>query len=315
MTALLKVQHLYVSAHRARDAVTVDLVKDVNFTVDSGEAVGLLGASGGGKTLTCLSVARLLPFGVQAQGEISLGSTSLLPLNDTAMAQLRGVELSMVFQEPSAALNPLLTVGEQVTDAACARRGLSYDDARALAAETLGAMGVVGAQKALSAFPHQWSQGMRARALLTAALLVRPLLLLADEPTSALDAAAVGRVLEVLKKAQAQDGMGLLLVSHDWLAVRQTCQRVYVMFAGRIVESGPAAQVLEKPRHPYTARLKVEAQRRWQSPVKTGALSETLAGCPYRGHCSKASERCSEMPTLETVGPGHQVACFHGETL
>lgn len=316
MTASLKVQHLYVSAHRVHDAVTVDLVKDVSFTVDSGEAVGLLGASGGGKTVTCLSVARLLPAGVQAQGEISWGATSLLALNDAAMAQLRGVELAMVFQEPSAALNPLLTVGEQVTEAACARRGLPYEDARAMAVEMLEAMGVGDAQKALNAFPHQWSQGMRARALLTAALLVRPKLLIADEPTSALDSTAVFRVLEQLQKAQAQDGMGLLLVSHDWHAVRQTCQRVYVMFAGRIVESGPAADVLEKPLHPYTARLKTEAQRQWQTPVKAGALSETVGGCPYRAHCPKASDRCAEtMPALETVALKRQVACFHPETL
>lgn len=313
MTASLKVQHLYVSAQRANDAATLDVVKDVSFFIEPAETVGLLGASGGGKTLTCLSVMRLLPGGLKAQGEVSWRGTSLLNLSDEAMAQLRGVELSMVFQEPKHALNPVLTVGEQVVEAAVARRGLGTVDALELAAVMLEGMGIAEARARLREFPHQWSQGMRARALLAAALLVKPKLLIADEPTSALDSTAVGQVLDALANAQAKDAMAMLLVTHEWAVVLRTCQRVYVIFDGRIVESGPAVDVLTTPLHPYTAQLKKDAARAWNVASRI-ALPASGGGCPYRGHCSKASAQCDEaMPPLEAAGPGRQVACFHPE--
>jgi oligopeptide/dipeptide ABC transporter ATP-binding protein len=310
VTASLKVQHLYVSAQRANDAATVDVVKDLSLFVEPGEAVGLLGASGGGKSVTCLSVMRLLPVGLKAQGTVSWRGTSLLNLSDEAMAQLRGVELAMVFQEPKHSLNPLLMVGAQVIEAAIARRGLGHADAVELAVAMLEAMGIAEVRARLKEFPHQWSQGMRARASLAAALLVKPKLLIADEPTSALDSTAVWRVLDVLGNARTKDGMALLLVSHQWGVLMRTCQRVYVIFDGRVVESGPAEDVLSRPRHPYTAQLKKDALRIWNIPAPTVVPAQ--GGCAYRGQCPKASALCAEaVPALEAAGERRSVACYH----
>lgn len=304
--------HLYVSGQHGGQEATVDLVKDVSLKVEPGESVGLLGASGAGKTLTSLSVMRLLPPELKAQGEITWDRTSLLSVSHEAMAALRGVDLAMTVQEPRAALNPLLTVGAQVVEAACARRSLPPADALDLATKMLDALGISDASKRLKEYPHQWSQGMRARALLCAALLVRPRLLIADEPTSALDASSVQKVLAVLEEARSKHAMGVLLVTHDWGVALTVCQRVYVMLDGRVVEAGPAHAVLRQPRHPYTAQLRADALRNFKRPARSLELSST--GCPYRPNCGKATPQCAEtMPALEAGGDRRQVACYHPE--
>ena len=251
---LLHVEHLTTVFESPTGAITA--VDDVSLDVQRGETLGLVGESGSGKSITALSIMRLVqPPGRIAAGRITFCGRDLLSLSEPAMRGVRGKDIGFVFQEPMTALNPVLTIGQQITEALLVHRRAGVADARARAIELLDAVRIPHAQKTIDDHPHQLSGGMRQRAMLAIALACRPALLIADEPTTALDVTIQAEVLALLRDMKASFHLSLLLITHDLGVVAQTADRVAVMRTGRIVESGSVRDVLRSPQHPYTAEL------------------------------------------------------------
>ena len=255
MTALLEVRDLGVSF--AVDDGEIEAVRGASFTIDRGETLGLVGESGSGKSVTALSIMQLLPYpkARHRAGSILFQGRELLGAPDVEMQRVRGDRISMIFQEPMTSLNPLHTIEKQVNEILRVHRGLSRAAARARTLELLRLVGLPEAERRLDAYPHQLSGGQRQRVMIAMALANEPDLLIADEPTTALDVTIQAQILALLRELQAKFGMALLLITHDLAIVRKMAERVCVMQAGEIVEAGPAAEVFERPRHPYTRRL------------------------------------------------------------
>jgi oligopeptide/dipeptide ABC transporter ATP-binding protein len=295
MTALLEVERLSVELPGG-----LRVVDDVSFTVAQGRSLGLVGESGCGKTSTALAIMRLLPEGSKARGSVKLLGESLLEAPEARIHELRGRQLSMVFQEPMSALNPVLTIGSQIAE------GLRGEGAAAKAIALLARVGIAQPEEKARAYPHQLSGGMRQRALIAAALACAPKFLIADEPTTALDVTVQAQVLELLRGL----GLGLLLISHDLGAVGAACDDVAVMYAGRIVEQGPVTEVFTSPRHPYTAALLKArpslASRGRPLEVLAGqvaAAGERVEGCRFRSRCARAVEPCALKTPHGGEGP------------
>jgi microcin C transport system ATP-binding protein len=255
VTALLEVRDLGVSF--AVDDGEIEAVRGASFTIDRGETLGLVGESGSGKSVTALSIMQLLPYpkARHRAGSILFQGRELLGAPDVEMQRVRGDRISMIFQEPMTSLNPLHTIEKQVNEILRVHRGLSRAAARARTLELLRLVGLPEAERRLDAYPHQLSGGQRQRVMIAMALANEPDLLIADEPTTALDVTIQAQILALLRELQAKFGMALLLITHDLAIVRKMAERVCVMQAGEIVEAGPAAEVFERPRHPYTRRL------------------------------------------------------------
>ncbi len=237
----------------ARDGRPV--VREVSFTIASGEAFGLVGESGSGKSLTCRAILRLLPRGAAASGRILYGGRDLFELTDGQMQALRGSSIAMVFQDPLTALNPVLRVGDAIAQVVQAHARLGLRAARTRAIEMMERVGIRDASRRAAAYPHEFSGGMRQRIHIAMALAARPTLLLADEPTTALDVIVQAEILRLLDTLRREEGMSLLLVSHDFRVVAGLCDRVGVMYAGELVEVGQTRTVLRRPEHPYTIGL------------------------------------------------------------
>jgi peptide/nickel transport system ATP-binding protein len=306
---------------------TVRVVDGVSLSLARGQSLGLVGESGCGKTMTALSIMRLVPdppARVQS-GRVVLGGVDLLSLDESDMRKRRGSEIAMVFQEPMAALNPVLTVGEQVAEAIQAHRGTSSRLARQSAVEMLRSVGLASPEERYGAYPHQLSGGMRQRVLLAMALSCRPLLLLADEPTAALDASLQAQMLELLRGARRSTGMALLLITHDLSLAAAVCDEIAVLYAGQVVEAGPTAELFTAPRHPYTAALLAAARAlRPQDSVVARAtrlpeirgrvpdLHRPPRGCRFAERCPRGTEECSAAPlVVEDLGSSHRVRCLH----
>ena len=316
MPSRLAVRDLSIAFPSAGGEVTV--VRGVDLDLASGEIVGLVGESGSGKSLSALATLGLVPApGRIARGSIQLDGRELVGLPERELRPIRGRRLGLVFQEPSAALNPVLTIGTQIVEAIRAHRRVGRAAARARARDLLARLAVPDPDRRLREYPHQLSGGQRQRALIAIALAAEPDLLIADEPTTALDVTVQAQVLELFRDLRRDLGLGILLVTHDLAVVAETCDRVAVMYAGRVVEEASVTELFERPRHPYTAGLlrsrpRLDVGRGRLVPIE-GTVPDALhvpAGCAFHPRCPHAVARCqSQDPPLEQVGT-HRFACW-----
>jgi peptide/nickel transport system ATP-binding protein len=298
-------------------------VDGVDLSLLPGRTLALVGESGCGKTLTALSILQLLPAGGRlVQGSVRLAGEELVGAKAARLQQLRGNRLAMIFQEPMSALNPVLTVGAQLAEGLQIHQGLGAAEARMRAVALLAEEGFDAPERQAAQYPHQLSGGMRQRVLIAMALACAPDVLMADEPTSALDAGIQQRLFARLAALRQERGLAMLWVTHDLVRARAHADELAVMYAGRIVERGPAQAVLARPRHPYTQALwqcalhvggRDVASKRSRLPTIPGAVAGSMAwraGCAYRERCPRASERCAQIaPILE--GGAHPAACHH----
>jgi peptide/nickel transport system ATP-binding protein len=313
---LLEVQGL--RTHFLTRAGVVKAVEGVSFALGRGEILGLVGESGSGKSVTGFSLIGLVdPPGKIVGGSIRFDGRELVGLAPAEMRTLRGKRIAMVFQDPAATLNPVLTIGTQMMLAVQAHGGGSERAGRDLAARTLTRVGIPDAAARLDAYPHEFSGGMRQRVAIAIALLHGPELIIADEPTTALDVSIQAQILAEMKQLAKQSGTALIWISHDLATVSSLADRVLVMYAGRIVESGPVAAVLRAPLHPYTRGLldSLPAMARPgeklnQIPGSTPSLLSLPPGCPFAPRCPRATEICRTDPPVVTQ-PGRMALCHH----
>ncbi len=304
--------------HFATSAGELRAVDGVSFDVQAGEVVGLVGESGSGKSVTGFSILSLIdPPGRIVSGSIRLRGEELVGASPARMRQLRGAHLAMVFQDPMATLNPVLRVSQQMFLALSAHQRLSRAAARARSVEALDKVGIPDASSRLDAYPHQFSGGMRQRVAIAIALLNHPDLIVCDEPTTALDVSIQAQILEQMRMLASESGTALIWISHDLAVVSSLASRVIVMYAGRIVEAGPAPQVLADPRHPYTLGLleslparAAPGQPLRQIPGITPSLIDLDAGCAFRSRCSRTTERCATAPPNTSLS-GRDWRCHH----
>ncbi len=295
-------------------------VRGASFRLERGEILGMVGESGSGKTLTALAVLGLVPApGRIAAGSIRLEGRELRDLAEKDYRKVRGGRIGLVFQEPSAALNPVLTIGSQIVEAIRAHLPLSKREARQRAARLLADLAVPEPEERMRLYPHELSGGQRQRALLAIALAASPDLLLADEPTTALDVTVQAQVLELLATLRREKGLGILLVSHDLGVVAEVCDRLLVLYAGQVVEEGPTGEVLAAPAHPYTRALLAAVPRAGEGraagplasiPGAVPALDALPPGCVFHPRCADAVARCRESePAPVRIGAGRSARC------
>ncbi len=304
-----------------QDGVT-RAVDGLSFTVGAGETLGIVGESGCGKSVTALSVMRLLPapLGRTVGGEVHFGGRDLLTLDEPAMRRIRGDRIAMVFQEPMTSLNPVLTVGEQIAEAVMIHQGKSRAEGFARAAEMLTLVRIPDAERRVTDYPHQFSGGMRQRVMIAMALSCQPQLLIADEPTTALDVTIQAQILKLMLELKGRIGAAILLITHDLGVVAETCQRVIVMYAGRKVEEAPVLDLFDRPLHPYTRGLMASiprhrrgvapARRLQEIPGMVPNLRDPIAGCAFAPRCPLATARCAAEPPPLRQAAGHAVACW-----
>lgn len=298
---------------------TVRVLDGVSFSVQPGEILGLVGETGSGKSVTAASILRLVrPPGRIVGGQVVFAGRDLLRLSEAEMRELRGREIAMVFQNPRAALNPLRRVGDVFVEVLRHRRGLAPAAARAEAARLLARVHVPDPERVLRAYPHQLSGGMCQRVMIAMAVGCRPRLLLADEPTSSLDVTTQAQIVDLLRELRDELGTAQILITHDLGLAAELCDRVAVMYSGRIVEVAPVEALFEAPRHPYTLGLLGSRPRLGEEPraalrVIPGNVPDPARrppGCAFHPRCAWAVERCrQEVPAAEAAGPGHAVAC------
>ena len=304
-----------------QDGVT-RAVDGLSFTVGAGETLGIVGESGCGKSVTALSVMRLLPAGLgrTVAGSVMFGGRDLLTLDEADMRKIRGDRIAMVFQEPMTSLNPVLTVGEQIAEAVMIHQGKSKQDGWARAAEMLTLVRIPDAGRRVKDYPHQFSGGMRQRVMIAMALSCHPQLLIADEPTTALDVTIQAQILKLMLELKGRIGAAILLITHDLGVVAETCQRVIVMYAGRKVEEASVLDLFDRPLHPYTRGLMASiprhrsgvapARRLQEIPGIVPNLRDPIAGCAFAPRCPLATDRCvAEAPPLREAN-GHAVSCW-----
>jgi peptide/nickel transport system ATP-binding protein len=318
--SLLDVRDLRVTFTRRgrRDVAAVD---GVSFSVDGGETVGLVGESGSGKSVTSLAIMGLLPKrGVRVQGEATFDGRQLLEMDDTQLRSIRGRDIAMVFQDPMSSLNPVVPIGRQVTEVLERHRDLSGAAARHEAARLLNSVGIPDPDRRLREYPHQLSGGMRQRALIAMSLACKPRLLIADEPTTALDVTIQAQILELLKELVADSGTALVMITHDLGVIAGLCDRVNVMYSGRVVESASRHELFAHPRHPYTGGLlesipRLDAPRGQKLNPIPGSPNDTLPwprGCAFAPRCGNRIDICTqETPDLEPDGLDHLLRCFN----
>ncbi|MDR2633853.1 MAG: ABC transporter ATP-binding protein [Treponema sp.] len=313
----MQVQHLSVGIRRGKTYLLG--VDDIGFQVQAGEIVGILGESGCGKTLTALSILSLLPLGVQViQGSILFNGLELLCLSERELCGIRGKYLSMVFQEPMNSLNPVLPIGRQIAEPLGLHGSKNKSLIEAEILDIMDKLGLPEPVKLAAAYPHQLSGGMRQRVMLALAMVCKPKLLIADEATTALDLSTQAQILNLLKKINRELGTSILFISHDLWLISRLCDRVLVMYAGRILEEGMVEAVFADPRHEYTKGLIGSIPQQEQKgkplfsiPGKVPAIEEKPLGCPFAPRCSKANERCTtRFPDPLSLRGEHQVRCI-----
>jgi oligopeptide/dipeptide ABC transporter ATP-binding protein len=310
---------------------TVRAVDGVSYDLKSGETLGVVGESGCGKSVSALSVLRLVanPPGRIVGGAIRFEGKNLLELSDPEMERIRGNEISMIFQEPMTSLNPLFTIGRQVSEAIALHQGLSRKEAMDRAVEMLRRVYIPEPERRVHAYPHQMSGGMRQRVMIAMALSCNPKVLIADEPTTALDVTIQAQILDLMRELQETYGTAIVLITHDMGVVAENADRVVVMYAGRKVEEAPAADLFDNPGHPYTKGLLGSIPHLDAAAQSNGArarlneikgmvpsLFDLPPGCSFAPRCGFATDRCrGEQPVLEEQRPGHWVACWHADRL
>ena len=322
--ALLEIDNL--QTHFFTSAGTVKAVDGVSYTVEQGETVAVVGESGSGKSVTAMSIMRLIPWppGKIVGGSINFDGKDLLALTEDEMRDIRGRDIGMIFQEPMTSLNPVLTIGLQLTEPMIAHLNMSEQDAMAKAAKLLDMVGISEPERRLSQYPHHLSGGMRQRVVIAMALACDPKLIIADEPTTALDVTIQAQILELMKNLTRDLGVAMIIITHNLGVVARYADRVNVMYAGRIIESGTATEIYHKPRHPYTLALlksvpRMDRQRSEKLDPVDGQppdLTKLDQGCSFRPRCRFTTGECAKsFPALEEVGPGHTSACFEKDNL
>jgi oligopeptide transport system ATP-binding protein len=325
MLPLLDVRNLETH-FKTQDGV-VKAVNNVSFHVDRGETLGIVGESGSGKSVTSLSVMRLIPNppGKIVGGQIMFDGADLLDKTDEEMRRIRGNRIAMIFQDPMTSLNPVLTIGRQITESLELHMNLSSTESRNRAAELLGMVGIPSAKKRLDDYPHQFSGGMRQRVMIAMALSCNPELLIADEPTTALDVTIQAQILELIGRLQRELGTAVIMITHDLGVVAGMADRVMVMYAGRVVEEGPTDEIFARPRMPYTIGLLRsiprldEDEKRKLTPIR-GLPPDLIALpqiCPFSPRCDYfVAGKCDQQtPPLRDVGPDHRAACLFDITI
>jgi oligopeptide/dipeptide ABC transporter ATP-binding protein len=319
MSALLAVEDLEVNFKTRRG--TIHAVNGVSFELDAGETLGIVGESGCGKSVTALAMMGILPrAGIVPSGSVRFGQRELLGLKDSELRDIRGKDISMIFQDPMTSLNPVLKIGKQITESLRRHLGMNEDDARTEAIRLLARVGIPDANNRLTDYPHQFSGGMRQRVMIAMAIACKPKLLIADEPTTALDVTIQAQILDLLKRLVMQEGMALILITHDLGVVAGICDRTNVMYGGRFIETGPTTTLFADPRHPYTVGLlrsvpRLDASGKERLHPISGAvrtLKEKPEYCAFAPRCPNVQEDCRQsVPPLYEMGPEHRVACFH----
>ena len=320
--ALLEIRDLRVTfATRAGEAKAVD---GVNLALDVGKTLGVVGESGCGKTMTALSVLRLIPPAGRLDGEIVFDGRNLLALSEREMRDVRGNDIAMIFQEPMSSLNPVFTVGNQIAEAVRLHQGLGRAAARAKAIEMLRLVEIAEPERRVDEYPHQLSGGMRQRVMIAMALSCNPRLLIADEPTTALDVTIQAQILDLISGLRDRFGMALLLITHDLGVVAERADDVAIMYAGRVVEQAPVTAIFAKPLHPYTRGLlrsvpKVGSEKMHRLDTIPGVVPDLLhlpSGCRFRDRCPIAIAPCeSTDPVLTGYGNKHVAACLRAGEL
>jgi len=317
MAPVLAVTDLKV--HFFTRAGVVKAVDGVSFTVERGEVLGLVGESGSGKTVTGFSILGLVdPPGRVVAGSIRLDGEELVGRSEAALRRYRGLRVAMIFQDPMMTLNPVLRIDTQMIEAITAHERVSHRAALARARDALAAVGIASPEERLSAYPHQFSGGMRQRVAIAIALLHRPALLIADEPTTALDVTIQSQILAEVQALCAEGGTALVWITHDLAVVAGLADRVAVMYAGRVVEQGPVGAVLDRPLHPYTRGLigSVPSRNKRGAPLtqipgmapSPGALPR---GCAFAPRCARADAACASEPPMDAHGPDRGARCWH----
>jgi peptide/nickel transport system ATP-binding protein len=315
---LLEVQHLRVEFPTRRG--TLLALDDVSFTIAPGEILGVVGESGAGKSLTGAAIIGLLePPGRVAGGQILLDGQRIDNLPADAMRKIRGKRIGAIFQDPLTSLNPLYTVGRQLVETIQVHQGLDAVAARQRAVALLQSTGIPAAEQRIDQYPHQFSGGMRQRVVIALALAAQPALIVADEPTTALDVSIQAQIIALLKTLTKEQGAAVMLVTHDMGVIAEACDRVAVMYAGRVVEIGPVADVIHRPAHPYTVGLMgsipamdEERERLMQIDGAMPRLNAIPAGCAFNPRCPRAMDRCrSERPDLLPAGATRAACWLH----
>jgi peptide/nickel transport system ATP-binding protein len=315
--ALLDIRNLRVEFPTRHG--TLVAIDDVSLTIREGEILGVVGESGAGKSLTGSAVIGLLPEpGRIVQGEIHLSGRRIDDLSDEAMRRIRGKEIGAIFQDPLTSLNPLYSIAYQLTETIRTHLDLSAKEARSRALDLLKEVGIPAAEERMGRYPHEFSGGMRQRIVIALALAANPKLIIADEPTTALDVSIQAQIIAVLKRLCREHHAAVMLITHDMGVIAEATDRVAVMYAGRIVETGPVEEVIRRARHPYTdglmgaiPQLKMRAERLTQIDGAMPRLTEMPAGCAFHPRCPRMLERCrAQRPPVKTVAAGHDVACW-----
>jgi len=317
--SLLDVQDLRVEFTTRRGIVHA--VNGISFEISAGETLGIVGESGCGKSVTSLAILGLLAGnGRVRSGQAIFGGRDLLTQKDRALRKTRGREIAMIFQDPMTSLNPVLTIGRQIRETLETHFDMNRKQAEARAAELIDRVGIPSAKARLRDYPHQFSGGMRQRAMIAMALACEPKLLIADEPTTALDVTIQAQILDLLRELVAEENAALILITHDLGVVAGMCERVNVMYGGMFMETGSAEQLFGRPRHPYTLGLlqsvpRLDVARRARLHPIEGAPPNMLkapAACPFAPRCRYEVEQSTkEVPPLVEIEPGHKVACFN----
>ncbi|SDX64292.1 ABC transporter ATP-binding protein [Roseicitreum antarcticum] len=319
-TPILQVHDLKTTFDLSR-TLSINAVDGVSFDVHPGETLAIVGESGSGKSVTSLSIMGLLPkdIGRVSGGSIKLGGTEISKYSDVQMREIRGKEIGMIFQEPMTSLNPVHTIGQQIAEMVIRHKGLSKTAARARAIEMLSLVGIPEPKRRVDNYPHEMSGGMRQRAMIAMALSCEPRILIADEPTTALDVTIQAQMLELMKDLQEKMGMAIIFITHDLGVVAEVADRVVVMYAAQVVETGPVNEIFRNPRMPYTAGLMNSIPRLGSSvnkvrlqaiPGSVPALTRLPEGCRFHPRCAFATEIChAEMPPLEQAADGHMIRC------
>jgi len=321
--ALLEVENLQTH-FRTPDGGVNRAVDGLSFSVEAGETVAIVGESGCGKSVTSMSILRLIPEPPgKIAGSVRFNGKDLLKLSDREMRTIRGNEISMIFQEPMTSLNPVLTIGQQIGEALRLHQGMSKGQAEAKAVEMLTLVGIPAPARRVKEYPHQLSGGMRQRVMIAIALACNPKLLIADEPTTALDVTIQAQILDLMRDLKHRVGAAIVLITHDLGVVAEVAERVIVMYAGRKVEEAKVQDLFRAPKHPYTqgllgavpklgSSLTGETERLAEIPGLVPSLKQRIDYCVFAGRCPYATDLCREVaPALEAKAPGHVAACHY----
>ncbi len=324
MAPLLEIKGL--KTHFATDDGIVRAVDGVDITINKGETLGVVGESGCGKTVTAMSILKLIamPPGRIVEGRIMFEGRDLVPLTSRALDEVRAKEIGFIFQEPMTSLNPVLSIGEQIAESLRRHEGLSNKDALARTVEMLKLVQLPNAEARVHDYPHQFSGGMRQRVMIAMALACKPKLVIADEPTTALDVTIQAQILDLLQDMKERFGMAVMLITHAMGVVAETAQRVVVMYAGKVVEEATVDRLFEDPRHPYTQglirsipRIDLDSEHKSRLEAIGGSvpiLINPAPGCRFAPRCRYATSLCTERePALREIAPGHRMACHLGE--